>query len=111
MAVFPDPASSVEAARTALAAGASVDADGYDTCLRAGLHYGTPQAIGSDYIGVDVNIAARLCEAAAANEVLVSEAVQRRLDGDARKLDRRTIEELDGVPTALQTYALTVDPG
>jgi adenylate cyclase len=108
MAVFAEASLSLDAARNALEAGASVDADGYVPELRAGLHYGTPRAIGSDYIGIDVNIAARLCEAARGNEVLISEAVRGQLDGKTRSLERRAVEDLDGVPTALQTYAVTV---
>jgi adenylate cyclase len=109
MAVFNDPSAGVEAACDALTAGHGVSTDGYDARLRAGLHYGTPRAIGSDYIGIDVNIAARLCEAASANEVLMSEAVKKRLAGDARKLENRVLEELDGVPSALETYAVRVN--
>jgi class 3 adenylate cyclase len=108
MAVFSDASQSVDAARSALTAGASVHADGYTPELRAGLHYGTPRAIGSDYIGIDVNIAARLCEAARGNEVLVSDAVRGQLDGEAKQLERRSVDDLDGVPTALATYAVTV---
>ena len=109
MAVFPNPEAALEAACSAVEACADVRVDGYDTSLRAGLHYGTPRAIGSDYIGIDVNIAARLCEAAGAREVLVSEDVRNRLDGERRKLEDRTLQELDGVPAALQTYAVPVD--
>jgi adenylate cyclase len=108
MAVFPDPSEAVKSARAALVAGAEVSSDGYDTQLRAGLHFGRPRAIGSDYIGIDVNIAARLCEAARANEVLVSEAVRKRLDGERRTLESRAVAELDGVPDALETYSLKV---
>jgi class 3 adenylate cyclase len=108
MAVFPDPSQAVAAARTALAACADIEADGYGAKLRAGLHFGTPRAIGSDYIGIDVNIAARLCEAASANEVLVSDAVRGRLNGAGDALERRRLAELDGVPDGLETYALRV---
>jgi class 3 adenylate cyclase len=108
MAVFTDASLSLDAARNALQAGAAVDADGYTPELRAGLHYGTPRPIGSDYIGIDVNVAARLCEAARGNEVLISEAVRAQLDGQTSELERRPVENLDGVPTALKTYAVTV---
>lgn len=108
MAVFPDASRSVDAARNALVAGASVRAKGYKPELRAGLHYGTPRAIGGDYIGIDVNIAARLCEAARGNEILLSAAVRRQLDNKGSKLERRAVEDLDGVPAALETYAVAV---
>jgi adenylate cyclase len=108
MAVFPDPSDAVEAARAALAASAEIKSQGYDAKLRAGLHFGKPRAIGSDFIGIDVNIAARLCEAAEAKEVLVSDAVRERLDLDRAHLGPRNLAELDGVPDGLRTYALVV---
>jgi adenylate cyclase len=111
MAVFPDPQAAVRSARAALKAGAEMRSDGYSAKLRAGLHFGTPRAIGSDYIGIDVNIAARLCEAATANEVLVSDAVHERLDGDRTRLEWRHRTELDGVPDRLHMYALHVEAG
>lgn len=111
MAVFSDPSEAVEAACTAVRRAAAVRADGYRARLRAGLHFGTPRSIGSDYIGVDVNIAARLCEAADASEVLVSEAVQPHLDGAEHKLDPRTLDQVAGVPDGLSTYAIDVNGG
>jgi adenylate cyclase len=109
MAVFADASLSLDAAQSALKAGAAVEADGYQPELRAGLHYGTPRSIGSDYIGIDVNIAARLCEAARGNEVLISDAIQQQLDGQTSDLERRPVEELDGVPSALKTFAVRVN--
>ena len=40
--------------------------------MRAGAHHGTPRRVGRDYVGVDVNIAARVAQAAKGNELLVS---------------------------------------
>jgi class 3 adenylate cyclase len=56
-----------------------------------------------------VNIAARLCEAAEADEVLLSEAVHGRLDGDSGVAERRPRSELPGVPDRLTTYRVTVN--
>ena len=42
--------------------------------MRFGVHTGKPRPLGGDYFGVDVNIAARVMEAARPNQVLVSES-------------------------------------
>jgi adenylate cyclase len=109
MAVFAEAPTALTAACSALKAGAAVEVDGYQPELRAGLHYGNPRSIGSDYIGIDVNVAARLCEAARGNEVLISGAVKDHLDDKASALERRPVEELNGVPSALKTYAVRVE--
>lgn len=106
MAVFPDATDALEAAQHALTAASSVRADGYRTKLRAGLHFGTPRAIGGDYIGTDVNIAARLCEAARAQEVLLSGALYEQLDGEPSIPEPRSREQLRGVPNQLETYSV-----
>src|SRR4051812_39742813 len=59
MAVFDDPCSAVDAAHEAQGRVAAVDVDGYHPRLRAGLHLGRPRRIGGDFVGVDVNVAAR----------------------------------------------------
>jgi adenylate cyclase len=109
MAVFPDPSDALGAARDAVTAAPAHAVDGYVPKLRVGMHFGTPRSIGDDYIGIDVNIAARLCEAAEADEVLLSEAVHGRLDGDADAAERRPRSELPGVPDRLTTYRVTVN--
>jgi adenylate cyclase len=50
-----------------------VDGDGYRPQRRAGIHWGRPRKLGGDYLGVDVNIAARVADAAKADQVMVSE--------------------------------------
>ena len=48
--------------------------------MRVGVHTGRPQRIGSDWLGVDVNIAARVMERATRGGVLiVSQATMDRL--------------------------------
>src|SRR2546423_6182327 len=73
MAVFADAGCALLAAEASLSEVGELRWDGYKPQMRAGLHFGTPQPIGIDYLGVDVNIAARLCEAARGNEVLISD--------------------------------------
>ncbi|HEX3509642.1 MAG TPA: adenylate/guanylate cyclase domain-containing protein [Solirubrobacteraceae bacterium] len=72
MGVFWEPAGAIEAALEAGERLASVEADSYHPQLRTGVHVGRPRKLGGDYFGVDVNIAARLAEAAEPGEVLVS---------------------------------------
>lgn len=64
MAVFVDGADAIEAAHEACVAVSAITVDGYRPALRAGLHTGKPRE-GDDYLGVDVNIAARVADAAA----------------------------------------------
>ena len=41
--------------------------------MRAGIHTGRPQRIGGDWLGVDVNIAARVMERAVRGGLIISE--------------------------------------
>jgi len=82
MAVFPSPQLAFDAAVAARERLAQVPTDGYRLRLRAGVHTGRPRAIGGDYLGVDVNVAARLVEKASADEILVSERALAGLDSD-----------------------------
>ena len=61
--------------------------------------------IGGDYFGVDVNIAARVAEAAGPGEVLVSEAVHERVEADKVQLKRRWRFSAKGAPKGLKVYA------
>src|SRR5689334_1516865 len=62
---------------------AEVEAAGFRPRLRAALHTGRPKAIGDDYLGVDVNVAARLVERAGPDEVLVSDVALSGLDPES----------------------------
>ncbi len=72
MVVFTDPATAVRAVLAALEAVQSVEVDGYTPRMRAGIHTGHPQRIGSDWLGVDVNIAARVMERATRGGLVIS---------------------------------------
>lgn len=78
MAVFAEPTTAVRAVVDALEAVKTVDVDGYTPLMRAGVHTGRPQRIGSDWLGIDVNIAARVMERATRGGLVVS---QTTLDG------------------------------
>ena len=61
--------------------------------MRAGVHTGRPQRIGSDWLGVDVNIAARVMERATRGGLVVSQATMDRIpdeDFEALGLSRQT---------------------
>lgn len=105
MAAFDDPGGAVAAALEARDAIAEVEADGYRPQLRAGIHIGHPRRIGGDYLGTDVNIAARVAEAASGGEVLISDSVRERLDEEAVKLKRRRFKA-KGAPSGLSVYAV-----
>ena len=72
MAVFRDPASAVGAVLTALDAVKNVEVGGFTPVMRAGIHTGRPQRIGSDWLGVDVNVAARVMDRASRGGLVVS---------------------------------------
>jgi adenylate cyclase len=77
--------------------------------VRAGLHTGEPRAIGGDFVGVDVNVAARLAENAGPGETLVSDAALAELEPSTiiarRKLSLR-LNRPKGVPGDVSIYAV-----
>jgi adenylate cyclase len=113
MAVFADPATAVLAVRASIDAVKDVEVEGYTPRMRAGVHTGRPQRIGSDWLGVDVNIAARVMERATRGGLIVSQATMDRIppdDFDALGLSAKRIRKQvfspkqDGVPTNLIMY-------
>lgn len=89
MAVFSKPATAVRAVLAALEAVKTVEVGGYTPVMRAGIHTGRPQRIGSDWLGIDVNIAARVMDRASRGGLVVS---QTTLDGiGPEELDRLAI--------------------
>jgi class 3 adenylate cyclase len=105
MGAFPDAFSATQAAFDAHQRTASIEVDGYRPRLRSGIHLGRPRKIGGDYLGIDVNIAARLAEAAGADEILVS---GRTLEaaGDGHLLARKRRFSAPGTPAELRAYAV-----
>jgi class 3 adenylate cyclase len=82
MAVFDDPGVAVGAVLEAKRALRSVDVDGYRPRMRVGIHTGRPQRMAADWLGVDVNIAARVMERATRGGVMVSGSTLDQLDKD-----------------------------
>jgi adenylate cyclase len=107
MAAFSDAGPAVRAALDAREQVASVQADGYRAQLRAGIHLGKPRKIGGDYLGVDVNVAARVAGEAKAGEVLVSSAACERLSDSAFTLKKRRRFKAKGAPRELDVFAVS----
>ena len=106
MAVFDDPRAALDAVVDARARLAEVDCDGYEPRIRAGVHVGRPRCIGGDYLGVDVNVAARMAEEARADEILVSDRVLELLGDDAPEAARKRRFKVKGVPRDLGAYSV-----
>jgi adenylate cyclase len=108
MATFLTAQAAVDAALEAQAALQHVELDGYRPRMRAGIHWGRPRRLGGDYLGVDVNIAARVGEAAKADQVLVSDRALARLDLRGLQTGRRKRLRAHGAPRDL--HVATVSP-
>ena len=108
MATFRDPRAAVESALDAQAMVAALDADGRMPRMRAGVHWGSPRRLGGDYLGVDVNVAARVSSAAKANQVLVSDALLARIElGDELSAGRSKRLRARGTPRDLHVVQIT----
>ncbi|GAA3714190.1 hypothetical protein GCM10022238_31130 [Gordonia hankookensis] len=105
MAVFLDGTEAIEAGYEAICAVSALTIDGYRPQLRAGLHTGTPRAVGDDFLGVDVNIAARVADAAGPGELLVSDATLASADAEKYHRRRRRFKA-KGVPRDLEVFAV-----
>jgi adenylate cyclase len=109
MAVFEEPADAVIAMNESIKRVGDLRADGYRVRLRTGLHMGQARRLGGDYLGVDVNIAFRICEEAKEGEALVSEPARARLDGEPIKILGKRKVERPGVPTDLDVYVAELE--
>lgn len=107
MATFVSVQDAVEAALDAHDGLARVSVDGYRPRMRAGVHWGRPRPLGGDYLGVDVNIAARVAEAAKADQVLVSEGALGRIDPDALTVGRSRRLKAQGAPRGLRVVEVS----
>ena len=106
MATFTEPAEALEAVFEAQRRLAWVEAPGYRPRIRAGMHVGYPQRIGEDYLGVDVNIAARIAEGAKGDQVLVSADTLSRLDPAPLRVRRKRFFRGKGVPPDVSIYSV-----
>ena len=110
MAVFPTAQQAFEAVCDAQRRLDEIEVAGFRPVIRAGIHTGRPRSIGGDYLGVDVNIAARLAERASGGEVLVSDCAAAQLDTDRVSLRRKKsfiFARPKGVPEDLTVFVAT----
>lgn len=73
--------------------------------VRAGVHTGEVEKVGSDIAGVAVHIAARIAAHAGASEVLASSTVRDLVAGSGLEFEDRGLQELRGVPGEWRTFA------
>lgn len=115
MAVFRDPLVAVSAVLRAQQAIGTVEVNGFTPRMRAGIHTGRPQRLADDWLGVDVNIAARVMERAVKGGIVVSGSTLERIDpadldelGVVAKRARRQVlsAKTSGVPADLMMYRL-----
>jgi class 3 adenylate cyclase len=115
MAVFSNPTTAIRAAIAAREAVKVVDVEGYTPRMRVGIHTGRPQRIGSDWLGIDVNIAARVMERATRGELVVSQATLERIPDEdfdslgviAKRLRKQVFTAKQaGVPADFTMYRL-----
>ena len=97
----------VDAALDAQDAIRDIEVDGYTPRMRAGVHWGRPRKLGGDYLGVDVNVAARVAAAAKADQVLISDALLARIDRDGVRAGRAKRLRADGAPSDLRVVRVT----
>lgn len=107
MAIFPNPESAVRAVYRARTAMAEVEVAGHRPRMRVGIHTGAPLPIGSDWLGVDVTVAARVMECGGDGNVMITQASLNQLDptilaelGVVDETYRRGLLEprLEGIP-------------
>jgi adenylate cyclase len=114
MAVFPDAPSAFEAVIEGREALEQIEVAGFRPVLRVGIHTGTPRQLGGDWLGVDVNVAARLMQHSGAGNIGISgpaleQIPDERLDelGLVARTTRRILpENMAGVPHELQTFVV-----
>jgi adenylate cyclase len=110
MAVFGDAASATAAAFAASERVQRLSVAAHRPQLRTGIHLGRPRKVGRDYLGVDVNIAARLAEAAQPSEILLSGPTLRALaPGTVISAPRQF--QARGAPANLTAHAVSPLPG
>lgn len=108
MAVFAEPQTALDAIFEGLVALEGVEVDGFRPRVRAGLHTGTPKRLGGDYLGVDVNIAARVAERASGGEVVVSDVTLDALDTTALTVRRKVaLGRAKGVPADVRMFLVS----
>lgn len=107
LATFDGPARAIRCARVIVEAAPNELGIG----IRAGVHTGEVEIVGTDLRGVAVHIAARVCAQANAGEVLVSGTVKELVLGSGLEFDDRGEHSLKGVPGEWRLYAVHPESG
>jgi adenylate cyclase len=110
MAVFVSPSDAFDALVEAHQNLREVKAGKYRARIRSGMHTGNPRRLGGDYLGIDVNIAARVADKATAGEILASQSTVALLDPDRVATKKRrsfALLKVKGVPNELEVYAVS----
>lgn len=106
LASFDGPARAIRCAR---AIASAVRADlGME--IRAGVHAGEVEQVGSDLRGLAVHVAARVSALAGPGELLVSNTVKELVLGSGIQFEDRGIHDLKGVPEQWRIHAVVDDP-
>jgi pimeloyl-ACP methyl ester carboxylesterase/class 3 adenylate cyclase len=101
LATFEGP---TQAIRCAEALRAEAETLGIE--IRAGIHTGECELLGTDIGGIAVHIAARICGQAGAGDILVSRTVRDLVVGSGTGFEDRGSVELRGVPGTWQLLAV-----
>jgi class 3 adenylate cyclase len=110
MAAFRRPRDGLSAALAMLERTVELDMGTGQPALGIGLHVGMPQRVGRDYLGTDVNIAARLAEAAGPGQILVSGQLIGSVGSDMLAglvIQPRRDFRAKGTPPDLKVYEVT----
>lgn len=105
MLTFLEPAQAVTATLAAQEAVSGLELAGAEPRMRAGAHHGRPRRVGRDYVGADVNIAARVAQAAKGGELLISGTVRDGL-GEGFNTRRKLLFRAKGAPKDLSVYSV-----
>lgn len=108
MAIFVSPQSAFDALIEANTNLKSIKVGRYRPKMRAGMHTGNPRKLGGDYLGIDVNIAARVAQKAAGGEILASQTTVAKLEGVTTRRKRAfSLMKAKGVPDELEIFAVS----
>ncbi len=99
--VFDCPSSAVQ---FAIAVRCALKCIGID--LRIGIHTGECEVASGRVVGISVHAAARIVNAAAAGEILVSSTVRELVAGSEHRFNKKGIQRLKGLTEPRQLFAL-----
>jgi hypothetical protein len=85
----------------------AIEVAGHRPRMRCGVHRGRPRRLGGDYLGVDVNVAARVAAAAKGDQLLVSAPACELLEDGRDELGRAKLLREKGTPTELRVHSVS----